>query len=90
MYGEALQYRFDVSAEMKMVEPEELSQAYLTDVLDGIEMPLEGIFAELRGAIAGNLIGDPDGRFGVTGILKEIVLVLSTSCTPAARLMSQW
>jgi hypothetical protein len=82
IYGEALQYRFDVSAEMKMVEPEKLSQVYLTDVLDGIEMPLDGIFAELRDAIVRNLIGDADTRLGVTGILNRdrsrIVYMLRT------------
>jgi len=69
VYGDALRYRFDVSAELKKLEPEKLSHDYLTDLLDGIEMPLDGVFPDLRRAIAEHLIGDADGAFAVTGML---------------------
>lgn len=71
VYGDALRYRFDVSAELKSLEPERLSHDYLLDLLDGIEMPLHGIFPNLRNAVAEDLIGDPDGEFAITGMLHE-------------------
>ena len=70
VYGEALQYRYDVSAEMKLLEPEKLSDDYLTDLLDGIETPLDGIFSELRRAVAEHLMADPDGTFAIMGTLN--------------------
>lgn len=69
VYGDALRYRFDISAEMKRLEHEKLSRDYLADLLAGIEMPLDGVFPALRGAVAEHLIDDADGAFAVTGAL---------------------
>jgi hypothetical protein len=69
VYGDALRYRFDVSAEMKKLEPEKLSYDYLTDLLEGIEMPLDGVFPTLRRVVAEHLIGDANGAFAATGMI---------------------
>ena len=69
VYGDALRYRFDVSEELKKLEPERLSHDYLLDLLDGIEMPLDGVFPGLRRAVAEHLIDDADGEFAITGML---------------------
>jgi hypothetical protein len=40
IYLDALRYRFDVSGELRELDPEKLSQEYLSDLIDGIEVPL--------------------------------------------------
>jgi hypothetical protein len=69
VYGDALRYRYDVSAEMKKLPPEDLSRDYLADLLDGIEIPLSGIFSELRRTVAEHLLNSADGSFAVTGVV---------------------
>jgi hypothetical protein len=82
VYGEALRYSFDVSSELNKLEPEKLSQAYLEDILNGIETPLQGVFRHLHHAVAEHLIGDGDGELAVTGIVhtsrSEISFMLHT------------
>jgi hypothetical protein len=86
VYGDALRYRFDVSAELKKLEPEKLSHDYLTKLLDGIEMPLNGVFPDLRRTVVEHLIGDADGAFAVTGMMdhSNISYMLHTRGSPDA------
>ena len=67
VYLDALRYRFDVSSELKQLDPVKLSEDYLGDLLEGIEIPLSGFFPELREAVAENLIGDRAATFAATG-----------------------
>jgi hypothetical protein len=67
VYLDALRYRFDVSSELERLETAELSENYLDDLIEGIELPLNGFFPDLREAITENLIGDGKAAFAATG-----------------------
>jgi hypothetical protein len=50
-YLDALRYRLDASTELKRLDSKEFSLRYLTDLLNGIEEPLDGFFPAFRLAI---------------------------------------
>jgi hypothetical protein len=68
-YLDALRYRFDVSSELERLEPQKLSEDYLGDLIEGIELPLNGFFPVLREAVTECLIGEGSGTIGVTGLV---------------------
>ncbi len=70
-YGDALRYRYDTSAEMKKLDANRLSYEYLHDLLDGIEVPLLGSFAELRGTVARYLLRNCQANFAVQGLVHS-------------------
>jgi hypothetical protein len=67
IYLDALRYRFDVSNELRQLDPERLSQDYLYDLIDGIEVPLAGFFPEMRASVTGWLTGVTDSTLAATG-----------------------
>jgi hypothetical protein len=54
-YLDALRYRRDTSDDMERLGREELSRRYLTDLLNGVDEPLDGFFPALRPAIVEHL-----------------------------------
>jgi hypothetical protein len=66
-YLNALRYRFDVSDELATLNQETLSQDYLRDFVEGIELPLVGFFPELRSEVNDLLIDVRDDSIAVTG-----------------------
>jgi hypothetical protein len=66
-YMDALRYRFDTSDELVHLERSELSRRYLTDLLNGIDEPLDGFFPEVRPAIVDGLTGQRDGPLSIIG-----------------------
>src|SRR5262249_36546673 len=67
VYLDALRYRFDVSSELERLEPAKLSSDCLEDLIDGIEIPLNGFFPGVREAVAEDLIGEGQAEFAATG-----------------------
>jgi hypothetical protein len=67
VYLDALRYRFDTSGELEQLDPTQLSEDYLNDLIDGIEGPLNGFFPELREAVFENLTGDGSAKLAATG-----------------------
>lgn len=67
IYLEALRYRFDVSNELSTLDTDKLSHEYLSDLLDGIEMPLHGLFPRLHASIMRGLTGEDAPTFAVIG-----------------------
>ncbi|MBB6245695.1 type I restriction enzyme HsdR N-terminal domain-containing protein [Rhodanobacter sp. A1T4] len=67
IYLDALRYRFDVSDELSQMDLERLSQEYLHDLIDGIEVPLAGFFPEMRASVTNMLTGVIDSTLAATG-----------------------
>jgi hypothetical protein len=67
IYLDALRYRFDASEELRELDSESLSQHYLNDLIDGIELPLGGFFPEMRASVMGWLTGAADAALAATG-----------------------
>jgi hypothetical protein len=70
VYLDALRYRFDVSDELVKLEPAKLSESYLQELIEGIEMPLDGFFPQLRETVTENLIGDGKATIAATGLVS--------------------
>jgi hypothetical protein len=66
-YLDALRYRGDVSEDLERLEPEALSRRYLTDLLNGIEEPLDGFVPALRPAIVEWLTDERDKPLAIIG-----------------------
>jgi hypothetical protein len=71
IYFDALRYRFDVSAELSALDPDKLSEQYLTELLDGLEQPLGTFFAPLRETVVETLTGELGSELAVTGRLNH-------------------
>ena len=67
IYFDALRYRCDVSAELSRLDEGTLSREYLTELLQGIEQPLDCFFPALREAIVEDLAAEPGSRLAVIG-----------------------
>jgi hypothetical protein len=67
IYLDSLRYRFDVSNELRQLDPERLSQDYLHDLIDGIEVPLVGFFPEMRASVTEWLTDVRDSTLAATG-----------------------
>jgi Type I restriction enzyme R protein N terminus (HSDR_N) len=67
IYLVALRYRFDVSNQLRELDSDRLSQDYLNDLIDGIEVPLTGFFPEMRPSVMGHLTGVTDAPLSATG-----------------------
>src|SRR5262249_16748481 len=59
IYLDALRYRFDVSKELRELDSKLLSQEYLDDLIDGVEVPLVGFFPEMRRSVMRWMTGFP-------------------------------
>jgi hypothetical protein len=68
-YLNALRYRFDVSDELATLNQETLSQDYLRDFVEGIELPLTGFFPGLRSEVNDLLIDTRGDSIAVTGMV---------------------
>jgi hypothetical protein len=66
-YFDALRYRRDASEDLECLEPEDLSRRYLTDLLNGLEGPLDGFFPALRPAIVERLTDERDKPLAIIG-----------------------
>jgi hypothetical protein len=66
-YLDALRYRRDASEDLKCLGLEDLSRRYLTDLLNGVEEPLDGFFPALRPAIVEWLTDERDKPLAVIG-----------------------
>lgn len=66
-YLDALRYRFDASEQLKSLEPDQLSERYLTELLNGIEEPLDGFFPALRPAIVEWLTQERSAGLAIIG-----------------------
>jgi hypothetical protein len=70
VYLDALRYRFDLSDELVKLEPAKLSESYLQELIEGIEIPLDGFFPQLRETVTENLIGDGKATIAATGLVS--------------------
>jgi hypothetical protein len=68
VYLNALRYRRDVSGELATIEPDQRAEHYLRDLIDGIELPLNGLFPQLRWLVTEHLIGVTGETLAITGI----------------------
>jgi hypothetical protein len=68
IYLDALRYRTDISDELKRLDATELSEGYLTDLLKGIDEPLDGFFPSLRPSVVGWLAQERHNPLAVIGI----------------------
>ena len=66
-YMDALRYRRDASEDLGCLGLEDLSRRYLTDLLSGIDEPLDGFFSALRPAIAECLTDERDRPLAIIG-----------------------
>lgn len=66
-YLDALRYRRDASEDLECLGREDLSRCYLTDLLNGIEEPLDGFFPALRPAIVEWLTDERDKPLAIIG-----------------------
>jgi len=66
-YFDALRFRKDTSEDLGRLNPEQLSHRYLTDLLNGVEEPLDGFFPALRTAIVHKLAEEPAEALAVIG-----------------------
>ncbi|WP_439402869.1 type I restriction enzyme HsdR N-terminal domain-containing protein [Bradyrhizobium sp. DASA03068] len=69
VYFDALRYRFDVSAELDKLDPGKLSEEYLSELLEGIEQPLESFFGVLRETVIEQITGERGSELAVTGTI---------------------
>jgi hypothetical protein len=67
VYFDALRYRFDVSAELSKLDPAKLSEEYLTELLEGIEQPLNSFFPSLREPVIEEVTAERGSDLAVTG-----------------------
>jgi hypothetical protein len=67
LYLDALTYRSDVSNELSQMDTSELSLEYLSDLIDGIDVPLEGFFPNMRQPVLEELILDGQATLAITG-----------------------
>ncbi|WP_210161392.1 type I restriction enzyme HsdR N-terminal domain-containing protein [Bradyrhizobium sp. STM 3843] len=67
VYFDALRYRFDVSSELKQLDPVKLSGEYLTELLEGVEQPLQSFFPALRETVIEEITGEPGSDLAVMG-----------------------
>ncbi|WP_081492494.1 type I restriction enzyme HsdR N-terminal domain-containing protein [Bradyrhizobium genomosp. I (2014)] len=77
VYFDALRYRFDVSSELNKLNPEKLSEEYLTELLEGIEQPLESFFPALRQTVIEEITGERGSDLAATGNLRASSKALS-------------
>ena len=68
IYLDALRYRIDVSDELKQLGATELSERYLSDLLNSIDETLDGFFPSLRPAVVESLTNKRHSRLAVIGI----------------------
>ena len=62
-----MRYRFDVSSELGELDSDKLSEQYLDELLDGVELPLAGFFPEMRVSVMGWLTGGQSATLAATG-----------------------
>ena len=74
IYMDALRYRIDASEEMKKLEIGELSLRYLTDLLNGIDEPLDGFFPEFRPPVSDWLTNERSKPLAVIGTTNGVAL----------------
>jgi len=67
VYFDALRYRFDVSSELNKLDPAKISEEYLTELLEGIEQPLESFFPVLRQTVIEAITGERGSDLAVMG-----------------------
>lgn len=67
VYFDALRYRFDISAELNKLDSAKLSEEYLSELLEGIEQPLESFFGVLRETVIEQITGERGSELAVTG-----------------------
>jgi hypothetical protein len=67
IYLDALRYRFDVSQELRQLNLERLSEEYLNDLIDGIEVALAGFFPKMRSPVVISLTDNGHAGLAVTG-----------------------
>jgi Type I restriction enzyme R protein N terminus (HSDR_N) len=72
VYFDALRYRFDVSAELNRLDPNKLSEEYLTVLLEGIEQPLDSFFPALREAVIEDVTTERGSQLAVAGYLYAL------------------
>ncbi len=77
VYFDALRYRFDVSSELNKLDPANLSEEYLTELLEGIEQPVEHFFPALRETVIEAVTGERGSDLAVIGNLNASSSVLS-------------
>ena len=68
VYLDALRYRFDVSSELRELDSDRLSQDYLDELIDGVEIPLAGFFPEMRASVMGWLTSVENATLAATGL----------------------
>lgn len=70
-YLEVLRYRADVSAGLPSAGDDELTRRFLSDLRDGVALPLEGFFKALRRPILTELVGREIDGFSVVGAVDQ-------------------
>ena len=59
-----------MSNELKQLDPAKLSESYLQELIEGIEIPLNSFFPQLRETVTENLIGDGKATIAATGLVR--------------------
>lgn len=66
----ALRYRADISSEYEAAGAEEMSRRYLSEIMEGLELPLEVHFKRLAPRIQLGLVDENVDRLGIAGALS--------------------
>jgi len=66
----ALRYRADTTSSFNPADPVEVSRRYLSEVIAGIELPLDIHFRKLAPRIRFELVGEPTDRLGIAGVVS--------------------
>ena len=67
IYLDALRYRFDVSDELRQLDPDRLSEEYLNELIDGIEIPLACFFPQMHSPVTVSLFEVEHASLAATG-----------------------
>lgn len=67
----ALRYRADIAKDSKAPDPMDVSGRYLSEVLEGIELPLQTHFPRLAARIRFDLVGLDTERLGIVGAVQS-------------------
>jgi len=70
VYLNALRYRADVTEEMIKAPSDDLGFQYLEDLIESIELPLDGFFPQLKDVVIEQFIGTKQSEIAITGLVE--------------------
>lgn len=69
IYLDALRFRLDTTAQLEKLVPTERSLLFMTDLLRGVEEPLDGFFPTLRPSVTDDLTDQTDRPLSIIGAM---------------------